>query len=355
MRELIPTVVRETAFPLHHRTMAETKDARRKAKVLEAILDFQKKPAPERVRLALSASEAQELAAAEGLPLIRLPGSKTGFKGVVPAPPHDSCLRSSNGELRFKLQLGSVRQVPSQRLGTCRCLGTYRTAEEAALHYARWLGREMAVAEARALEAICAKSAVGPLTAEDALRLAADEGLELEKTSRPSITGYRGVVRQRNGLFGAQHFDTKTRKTVWLGMLATAQEAALTYARYNAGTLVADKEAGDASWSSLGLRAAGHRAQISARRAFAGVRGTAIKRGVKRQRQDTAHDAQDAHNAVPATSMVLVVEPDEEERASRQTNENITSSSPLSLMGQAGDGAVDGAAQDCNQHPSSHR
>ena len=259
----------------------------------------------ERVRLALSASEAQELAAAEGLPLIRLPGSKTGFKGVVPAPPHDSCLRSSNGELRFKLQLGSVSHFlgSSSRLGTCRCLGTFCTAEEAALHYARFLGREMAVAEAKAMEAcykaICAKSAVGPLRAEEALRLAADEGLELEKTSRPSITGYRGVVRQRNGLFGAQHFDTKTRKTVWLGMFETAEEAALTYARYNAGTLVADKEAADASWSSSSLRTAGRRAQISARRAFAGVRGTAIKREVKRQRQDSAHDA---HDAVPATT-----------------------------------------------------
>ena len=40
----------------------------------------------------------------------------------------------------------------------------------------------MAVAEAKAMEAICAKSAVGPLRAEEALRLAADEGLELEKT-----------------------------------------------------------------------------------------------------------------------------------------------------------------------------
>ena len=352
--------------------MAETEDARRTAKVLKAILDFQEKPVLERVRLALSASEAQELAAAEGLPLIRLPGSKTGFKGVVPAPPHDSCLRSSNGELRFKLQLGSVSHFlgSSSRLGTCRCLGTFCTAEEAALHYARFLGREMAVAEAKAMEAcykaICAKSAVGPLRAEEALRLAADEGLELEKTSRPSITGYRGVVRQRNGLFGAQHFDTKTRKTVWLGMFETAEEAALTYARYNAGTLVADKEAADASWSSSSLRTAGRRAQISARRAFAGVRGTAIKREVKRQRQDSAHDA---HDAVPATtgarrkraaaahpetntSRVLVEEPDEEERASRHTNESFASSNPLSLVGQAGDGAVDGAAQACKPHPS---
>ena len=192
---------------------------------LAAILDFRIKTALERVRLALSASAAIELVAADG-------------------------------QLRFKLHLGSVSHFlgTSRRLGTCRCL---------------W-------------------------------------------TCKPSITGYHGVVRQRNGWFGAQHADTKTHRTVWLGMFVSTGEAALAYTRYNAGTPVTHKAAVDAL-SSPSVLTAGHRAQTSARRSFAFMRGIAIKHAAVARAQ-------------ASMSRERVGELDEEERTRRHTNKHIPSS-----------------------------
>jgi hypothetical protein len=221
---------------------------------IAAAREFQRKPAPERLRLALTASQARELAAAEGLPLIPLPGSKSGYKGVYPAPPNDTSLKGTNGALFYSAKLGTAKHD----------LGTYATAEEAALVYARCLGREVALAEVKAMEVVSAERS--PLTKEEVLRLAAEEELELIKPSRPSITGYKGVVKQRNGLFGAQYAHQTERKTTWLGMFATPEEAALQYARYIAGKL----------HPSTASTPAERQAETSTRRARAGMRGARL-------------------------------------------------------------------------------
>jgi len=47
------------------------------------------------------------------------------------------------------------------------------------------------------------------------LRIAAEEGLQLI-TNAKTASGYQGVVVQRNGWFGVQEANAKTRTTKWL-------------------------------------------------------------------------------------------------------------------------------------------
>ena len=65
--------------------------------------------------------------------------------------------------------------------------GYYATAEEAALEYARHVGSEQAAQEAA--------EAAPPMTAEEALAKAEDEGLVLVRSG--NTVGYKGVGFQR--------------------------------------------------------------------------------------------------------------------------------------------------------------
>ena len=178
------------------------------------------------------------LAEAEGLELLRA-DNKTGFRGVS---------MQKNGTKRFKAEVSLNGKVTY--------LGSFATAEEAALAIARALApkAEEAPAEA-AVEAPVeapveeapveapaepeAEEAAAPAVTEEqaaaaaeALRLAAAEGLELERvertdTSPASFSGFKGV-----------EFDGRQRtskpyvvRRPYLGTFRTAEEAALARAR----------------------------------------------------------------------------------------------------------------------------
>ena len=166
----------------------------------------------------MTAEEAVAAAAAEGLPLIRLPGTKSGFKSVT---------RENGSHLCYVVRLWRGDDAT-------RDLGRYATAEEAALTYARCLGRAAALETEASINAALAEKEGEPRTVDEVLRQAKAEGLELIESAK-SATGYSGVVVQRNGWFGAQFADSVTRKTTWLGNYRLKEDAALAHARFKAG------------------------------------------------------------------------------------------------------------------------
>ena len=99
---------------------------------------------------------ARAAAAAEGLELVPSSTNETGFKGV----------RKHYGKFIADVQTNGNR----------RRLGSFATAEEAALCRARHIGAKQASAETQK-----AKSKGDPLTADEARALAMAEGLELKK------------------------------------------------------------------------------------------------------------------------------------------------------------------------------
>jgi len=164
----------------------------------------------------LTAEEAVQQAEAEGLTLLRSEASSTGYKGVT-----------------FK-QHGQLYQVTVWRRGKVVFLGYFTTAEEAALCYAR-----SPEAQAVAAAAQAAAAAPPPMKAEEAVRQAEAEGLTLLRSESGS-TGYKGVSFY--GSCKSKPYHAKGRrggKTVHLGVFATAEEAALCYARSPEGRAAA--------------------------------------------------------------------------------------------------------------------
>jgi len=156
----------------------------------------------------LTAEEAVQQAEAEGLTLLRSASSATGYKGVSwhkrPATPY---------------------QAEVRRGGKKVSLGTFSTAEEAALAYARSPEVQADVAAA------AAPPEPPPLTAEEAVQQAEAEGLTLLR-SESSSTGYTGV--RVNSSSKSKPYMARVQrggKEVHLGRCATAEEAALCYAR----------------------------------------------------------------------------------------------------------------------------
>eukprot|EP00316_Scyphosphaera_apsteinii_P008395 CAMPEP_0119299518 /NCGR_PEP_ID=MMETSP1333-20130426/1599_1 /TAXON_ID=418940 /ORGANISM="Scyphosphaera apsteinii, Strain RCC1455" /LENGTH=449 /DNA_ID=CAMNT_0007300971 /DNA_START=145 /DNA_END=1494 /DNA_ORIENTATION=+ len=159
-----------------------------------------------------AAVAAKEAALAEGLSLIPASNS-SGFKGVT--------LDLSRG--RFKSFKAQVKEGGASR--RIRNLGCFRTAEEAALTYARYVKRRDGVAEV-------VREKRPPLTAQEARQAAADEGLDLKRSPR-SNSGYANVMQRVNhgGRFTTSGYK-KRLHTTHLGTYDTAEEAALMYARY---------------------------------------------------------------------------------------------------------------------------
>ena len=152
-----------------------------------------------------SAEEARRQALAEGLTLQKSERSNAGYRGVA-----------------FR----SGRRMPYEaqvtRGGKDVFLGAFATAEEAALCYAR--SSEAQAAAAALLEP-------PPMTAEEALRQAEVEGLTLRR-SDGSNSGYRGVSLKSRPKATPYHAQVRRGGTqVALGRFATAEEAALCYAR----------------------------------------------------------------------------------------------------------------------------
>ena len=171
----------------------------------------------------LTAEKAVQQAEAEGLTLLRSESNSSGYKGV-------SFIRSSDKSRPYQAQVqprGSCKSKPYQakvwRGGTVVHLGLFATAEEAALCYAR------------SPEAQAAAAAPPPTTAEEALQQAEAEGLTLLR-SESNNSGYKGVSFKGSRNL-AKPYTAEVRrggKDVHLGRFATAEEAALCYARASA-------------------------------------------------------------------------------------------------------------------------
>jgi len=161
----------------------------------------------------MTAKAALRQAEAEGLTLRRSESSKTGYKGVS----FDSRKKSQPYHAKVS------------RSGKTVSLGKFATAEEAALAVARTPEAQAAVAASMAAAAV--PSAPPPMTAEEALRQAEAEGLTL-LLSESSSTSYKGVVF--TNWMKTRPYQAKLSrggKQLTLGFFATAEEAALAYAR----------------------------------------------------------------------------------------------------------------------------
>ena len=156
----------------------------------------------------LTSEEARQQAQAEGLTLVVTESSTAGYYGVHLA----------------KRGQPKPYQARVQRGGKTASLGSFATAEEAALCVAR-------SPEGRAAAAERAAVAVPPLTSEEARQQAQAEGLTLV-VSESSTAGYLCVHLAKPGKlkpFKAQ--VSRGGKIASLGYFATADEAALYVAR----------------------------------------------------------------------------------------------------------------------------
>jgi hypothetical protein len=166
----------------------------------------------------LTSEEARQQALAEGLTLLKA-DNKTGYFGV----------HYKHG--RPKPYLAQVK-----RGGKDVHLGTFATAEEAALCVARSLeGREAAKRAA-------APPPAPPLTSEEARQQAQAEGLTLLKADNK--TGYFGVYLNKPS--HPKPYEAQVKRggnTVHLGSFATAEEAALCIARTPEGREAAQRAA----------------------------------------------------------------------------------------------------------------
>ena len=175
--------------------------------------------------VSMTSEEVLQLAQAEGWTLV--PAATTsGYRGVT----H----RSGESCNPYKASVW--------RVGKKVQLGSFATAEEAALCIARTLegqARSAADPDGAAARLTAARltaarlTAPLPLTSEEALGQAKEEGLVLHMSTRAGKAGYRGVVK-RSGLgkpFRASYWHAQMGKQVQLGSFATAEEAALRIAR----------------------------------------------------------------------------------------------------------------------------
>jgi len=157
----------------------------------------------------LTAEEAVQQAAAEGLTLLRSEHTSTGFKGVT--------FFSGRSKSSYK---GKPYQAQVRRGGKTVHLGRFATPEEAALCYA-WSPEAQAAAPL----------VPPPLTAEEAVRQAEAEGLILLKSDNQS--GYKCVSFRSDKRWSKPYQAHVYRggKSAGLGHCETAEEAALSYAR----------------------------------------------------------------------------------------------------------------------------
>ena len=173
-------------------------------------------------RMTLTAEEAVAQAAAEGLTLQKK-ADGAGYKCVK--------WRRDSASKQYEARV--------YRGGKQIHLGSFDTAEEAALAYARTAEAQAEVAKAKIISGAPTTDSKLPskpasLTVDEVVAQATAEGLWLEP-SNTSSTGYKGVTIN-NGTHhqSGRRFEVRVRragKKVFLGSYATAEEAALVYAR----------------------------------------------------------------------------------------------------------------------------
>ena len=163
----------------------------------------------------LTAEEAVAQAAAEGLTL-QQNACSAGYKGVKRR-------RDSNTRKYEARVCRDAKQIH---------LGSFETAEEAALVYARTAEAQAEVAEINTSRTPSSKPA--PLTVDEVVAQAKAEGLQVEP-SNTSNSGYKGVsINTGTHHQHGKRFEVRVQragKKVYLGSFATAEEAALAYAR----------------------------------------------------------------------------------------------------------------------------
>jgi myo-inositol-hexaphosphate 3-phosphohydrolase len=165
----------------------------------------------------LTSEEARQQAQAEGLTLLKA-DSTTGYCGVIHHP-----------------EVGKPKpyQARMRRGGKQVYLGSFATAEEAALCVARTPEGQAAAKRA---------TAAPPLTSEEARQQAEAEGLTLLMADNE--TGYFRVhVDQRAKTKPYQARVSRGGKVVSLGYFATAEEAALCVARTPEGRAAVERAA----------------------------------------------------------------------------------------------------------------
>ena len=162
--------------------------------------------------LKAAAEAAVEHAAAEGLELMRTENGSSGYLNVVFQP--------GNAAKPWKAMVRPPQGGPQVRIAN------FATKEEAALAFARHLGKD---GQERLKAQIAEKARPPPTAAEIAAQVQA-EGLQLIPDETAS--GYKGVHREMRSVshpwVATLH---KHGKKFHCGHFATAQEAALAYAR----------------------------------------------------------------------------------------------------------------------------
>ena len=153
-----------------------------------------------------AAGAAVRQAEAEGLTLQPREDNATGYRGVNRTKP-------------------GCYQARVWRAGKYVHLGSFATAEEAALAYAR-------TPEGKA-EAKAQATKPAPLTAGEAVAQAAAEGLKLEPNNN-AASGFKGVTPHSGSSGLNQAYVRRAGKKVHIGSFATAEEAALAVARADA-------------------------------------------------------------------------------------------------------------------------
>ena len=188
----------------------------------------------------LTPEDVIEIAKAEGLTLLTSEANATGFLHVTKQNdrgnhPFQVIVIRDGGDSSRRSELG---KDSSRRKGRIVSLGYFATAEEAALCFAR-SPEGKAAAAARQRDKLAA--------ATEAKRLAKEEGLTLVRADNAS--GYAGVTSSFckttiTPRFGTTPFKaevSRNGKRVLLGKFATAEEAALCYARTPEGRAAAAK------------------------------------------------------------------------------------------------------------------
>ena len=211
--------------------------------------------AEEEAAASMTAAEACEAAASEGLTLVQA-NTASGFKGVV----------RSHG--RFAVHVWEA--------GRIHRLGNFATAEQGALCYARHIGKE-AAETAAAAAAVSAAVAAGSMTAAEACEAAASEGLTLVPANTAS--GFKGVTL-KGGRFAVHVWEAG--RVHRLGNFATAEQGALCYAR-RIGKEAAETAAAAAAAAADAVAAVAAASSITAKEA---CEAAALKEGLTLERAD---------------------------------------------------------------------